>query len=264
MRLIITQRPVGEWAADFIAARMKNFSPSAEQPFVLGLPTGGTPKGMYRALVEKYQKKEISFRHTISFNMDEYIGLSQAHPESYHAYMSSIFFDHIDILHENTHIPDGNAVDLVAECVAYEAAILDAGGINLFVGGVGEDGHIAFNEPGSSLTSRTRVKTLTESTIKANAVFFENNMDAVPRTALTVGIGTIMDADEVLILVSGAAKAQALGAAVEGGVSHMCPISVLQMHPKAVIVADEAAVQELKVTTVNYFNSINDEYSRFG
>ena len=260
MRLVITRKDIGEWAAAFVKWRMDTFAPSAARPFVLGLPTGGTPKAMYRALIAKHKKGEVSFRHTVTFNMDEYVGLPADHPESYRTYMFRNFFDHVDIPHGSIHIPNGNAPNLAEECKAYEAAITQAGGIDLFVGGVGEDGHIAFNEPGSSLASRTRDKELTESTVLANARFFDNDPAQVPRSSLTVGVGTVMDAREVLILVSGAAKAYALHAAIEGGISHMWPISALQMHPKAIIVADEEAVQELKVKTVRYFNSLKDEY----
>lgn len=260
MRLVISKKNLGLWAATFVKWRMEAFQPSANRPFVLGLPTGGTPLEMYKHLIAMNKRDEISFRHVVTFNMDEYVGLPEGHPESYRTYMFRNFFDHIDILPANIHIPDGNASDLKAECVAYEEAIKRVGGIDLFVGGVGEDGHIAFNEPGSSLASRTRDKELTDSTIAANARFFNNDPDQVPRLALTVGVGTIMDAREVLLLVRGKTKAQALQAVVEGAVSHMWPVSALQIHPKAVIVADEDAVQEVKVKTVRYFNGLNDEY----
>ncbi len=156
----------------------------------------------------------------------------------------------------NVHILNGNAKDLEAECAAYEAAILAAGGIDLFVGGVGADGHIAFNEPGSSLSSRTRVKTLTRDTKVMNARFFGGKVEAVPSTALTVGVGTVTDAREVLILVSGLAKARALHHAIEEGVNHLWTLSCLQLHPKAVLVCDEDATMELKVGTVRYFREI--------
>lgn len=259
MRLVITRKDIGQWAAALVRRRMLAARP--DRPFVLGLPTGGTPEGMYRELVAMHRAGALSFRRAVTFNMDEYTGLPPEHPQSYRSYMFRHFFDHIDIPRENIHIPDGNAPDITAECAAYEAAIVAAGGVDLFIGGVGEDGHLAFNEPGSSLASRTREKGLTESTILANARFFGNDPRQVPRSSLTVGMGTVMDAREVLILVSGAAKAHALQAAVEGGVSHMWPVSVLQMHPKAVIVADRDAVQELKVKTVRYYNGIRDEYS---
>ena len=165
-------------------------------------------------------------------------------------------FSRVDIDPRNAHLLDGNAPDLEAECARYEAAISAAGGIDLFVGGVGEDGHIAFNEPGSSLSSRTRVKTLTRDTRAVNARFFGGVPAAVPATALTVGVGTIMDAREVMILVSGASKARALRHAVEEGVNHLWTISCLQLHPRLVIVCDERATDELKVGTVRYFKEI--------
>jgi glucosamine-6-phosphate deaminase len=169
------------------------------------------------------------------------------------------FFSHIDIKAENVHILNGNASDLEAECAQYEQAIVKAGGIDLFLGGIGPDGHIAFNEPGSSLSSRTRIKTLTTDTIIANSRFFDNDINKVPKTALTVGVGTVMDAKEVLILVNGHNKARALAAAVEGSVNHMWTISALQMHPKGIIVCDDAATIELKVGTYNYFKDIEKD-----
>ena len=188
--------------------------------------------------------------------MDEYIGIPEDHPESYHSFMWSNFFSHIDIPAENVNILNGNAPDLEEECAAYEAKIASYGGIHLFMGGIGPDGHIAFNEPGSSLASRTRVKSLTTDTIIANSRFFGGDIDLVPKRALTVGVGTIMDADEVMILANGHNKARALCHAVEGAVNHMWTISVLQMHPKGIIVCDDAATVELKVGTVNYFKDI--------
>jgi glucosamine-6-phosphate deaminase len=169
------------------------------------------------------------------------------------------FFSHIDIKPENVNILNGNAPDVVKECADYEARIKAAGGIDLFMGGVGPDGHIAFNEPGSSLTSRTRQKTLTQDTIIANSRFFDGDLNKVPKTALTVGVGTVMDAREVMIIVNGHAKARALQQAIEGGVSQMCTLSALQMHPHAVIIADEAAVDELKVSTYRYFKDIEKD-----
>ena len=166
------------------------------------------------------------------------------------------FFSHIDIPRENVNILDGNAPDLQAECRRFEEKIDSYGGIDLFMGGVGPDGHIAFNEPGSSLSSRTRVKTLTADTIIANARFFEGNVDLVPKTALTVGVGTVMDARSVLLLVNGHNKARALRHGVEGGVSQMWTISALQLHPSAIIVADDAACAELQVQTYRYFRDI--------
>ncbi len=222
------------------------------KPFVLGLPTGSSPLGFYDRLAGLYKRGALSFGNVITFNMDEYVGLPESHPQSYHTFMREKLFSRIDIKPENTHILNGNADDLDAECAGFENRILAAGGIDLFVGGVGSDGHIAFNEPGSSLSSRTRVKTLTRDTREANC----GDPAAVPATALTVGIGTIMDAREVLVLVSGANKARALRHAVEEGVNHLWTFSCLQLHPKVVVVCDEKATDELKVGTVRYFNEI--------
>jgi glucosamine-6-phosphate deaminase len=166
------------------------------------------------------------------------------------------FFSHIDINPENANILNGNSADLEAECQAYEDKIKAVGGIQLFLGGIGADGHIAFNEPGSSLNSRTRIKTLTQDTIIANSRFFENDVNQVPKTALTVGVGTVMDAHEVLIIVNGHNKALALKQAVEGSVSHLWTITALQLHPKGIIVCDESATSELKVGTYRYFKEI--------
>ncbi len=258
MRLIIQKdyQTLSQWAALYVAARINEAKPSAKKPFVLGLPTGSSPLGMYDALVELHNKGEVSFKNVVTFNMDEYVGLPEKHPESYHTFMWDNFFSHIDIDKKNINILDGNAKDLEAECANYEKRIEKAGGIDLFLGGVGPDGHIAFNEPGSSLTSKTRVKTLTKDTIIANSRFFNNNIAKVPKTALTVGVQTIMNAREVLILVNGHNKARALAHGVEGAVSQMWTISALQMHPKGVIVCDEAACGELKVQTYRYFKDI--------
>jgi glucosamine-6-phosphate deaminase len=188
--------------------------------------------------------------------MDEYVGLPEDHPRSYHRFMWDNFFSHVDIRKENVHILNGMAPDLTRECEAYEERIRSFGGIELFLGGMGADGHLAFNEPGSSLHSRTRVKTLARDTRIANARFFDGRVDLVPSTALTVGVGTVMDAGEVLILVTGHDKARALQAAVEGGVNHIWTLSCLQMHPRAIIACDEDAADELKVGTVRYFKEI--------
>ena len=258
MRLIIQPDYAGisQWAADYVVAKINAAQPSATKPFVLGLPTGSSPLGMYRALVAAHQAGRVSFQHVVTFNMDEYVGIPENHPQSYHSFMWDNFFRHIDIKKENVHILNGNAADLEAECAAYEAAIEAAGGIDLFLGGIGPDGHIAFNEPGSSLSSRTRMKTLTTDTIIANSRFFEGDVNKVPKTALTVGVGTVMSAREVLILVNGHGKARALQQAVEGSVNQMWTITALQLHPKGIIVCDEAACIELKVCTYNYFKDI--------
>lgn len=258
MRIIIEPDYAGlsVWAARFVAERINRFAPTAEKPFVLGLPTGSSPLGMYQNLVELNRCGEVSFRHVVTFNMDEYVGLPESHPQSYHSFMHRHFFDHIDICPQNIHMLDGNAADIEAECRRYESAIVACGGIHLFVGGVGSDGHIAFNEPGSSLRSRTRVKTLTTDTIVANARFFDGDTALVPRCALTVGVATVMDAREVLILCNGHNKARALHHAVEGGITQMWTISALQLHPHGIIVCDEAAAGELKVSTYKYFKDI--------
>lgn len=258
MRLIIQPDYAGisQWAADYVVAKINAAQPSAAKPFVLGLPTGSSPLGMYQALVAAYQAGRVSFEYVVTFNMDEYVGIPEDHPQSYHSFMWDNFFSHINIKKEHVHILNGNAADLEAECTAYEAAIEAAGGIDLFLGGIGPDGHIAFNEPGSSLSSRTRVKTLTTDTIIANSRFFEGDVNKVPKTSLTVGVGTVMAAREVLILVNGHSKARALQQAVEGAVNQMWTITALQLHPKGIIVCDEAACIELKVGTYNYFKDI--------
>ena len=258
MRLIIENTPqqVAQWAANYIIAQIKNKEQHTSSPFVLGLPTGSTPLETYKELIRRHKTGEVSFKNVITFNMDEYVGLPENHPESYHSFMRRNLFDHIDILPENIHILNGNAEDLEAECDHYEEMIKAAGGIDLFIGGIGPDGHIAFNEPGSSLTSRTRQKTLTTDTIIANSRFFDNDVEKVPHYALTVGVGTVMDAREVMILVNGHHKSRALQAAVEGPVTQWWTISALQMHQHGIIVADEAACEELKVGTYRYFKDI--------
>jgi len=258
MRLIIEKNydELSRWAANYVAARINEAKPTPEHPFVLGCPTGSSPLGMYRHLIELHKAGKVSFANVVTFNMDEYVGLPRDHKESYHSFMWNNFFSHIDIPAENVNILDGNAADPEAECRRFEEKMASYGGVDLFMGGVGPDGHIAFNEPGSSLTSRTRMKTLTQDTIIANSRFFEGNTDLVPKTALTVGVGTVMDARSVLLLVNAHNKARALRHGVEGGISQMWTISALQMHPKAIIVADEAACAELKVGTYRYFKDI--------
>ena len=258
MRLIIQPdyARLSAWAANYIAAKINAFNPSEERPFVLGLPTGSSPLGTYKHLIELNKKGVVSFKHVVTFNMDEYVGLPQDHPQSYYTFMWDNFFSHIDITPENANILNGNAPCLEEECTRYEAKIKSLGGIHLFLGGIGPDGHLAFNEPGSSLSSRTRVKSLTTDTIIANSRFFNNDENQVPKTALTVGIGTVLDSKEVLIVVNGHNKARALYHAVEGSINHIWTISALQLHPKGIIVCDEAATAELKVGTYKYFLDI--------
>ena len=259
MRLLIhdTSSAVATWAARHIASRIN--AHSGPRPFVLGLPTGSTPLATYAELVRMHRAGEVSFARVVTFNMDEYVGLPVEHPESYHSFMWKNFFSHVDIPAENVNILDGNAPDLTAECADYEAKIEAAGGIDLFMGGVGSDGHIAFNEPFSSMASRTRVKTLTEDTIIANARFFGGDTRLVPRTALTVGVATILSAREVLILATGHGKARAVQQGVEGAYSHVWTITGLQVHPRGILVVDDAAATELKVSTYRYFKDIEKD-----
>lgn len=260
MRLIIEPdyNQLSKWAANYVIERI-NAAKNQTKPFVLGLPTGSSPEGMYAELVKAYKEGRVSFKNVVTFNMDEYVGLPESHPQSYHSFMAEHLFNHIDCPKENIHILNGNAEDLQAECQHYEDMIREAGGIDLFLGGIGPDGHIAFNEPGSSLRSRTRIKTLTSDTRIANSRFFDNDPEKVPAHALTVGVGTVMDAKEVLILVNGHNKAEALHAAVEGGITQKWTISTLQMHEHGTIVCDESATDKLTVETYKYFKDIEKE-----
>jgi glucosamine-6-phosphate deaminase len=261
MRILIHEdyNRLSKWVAHYIARKINQYKPSPENPYVLGLPTGSSPLGTYSELIQIYKEGNISFKDVITFNMDEYVNLPEDHPESYHYFMWSNFFDHIDIRRENVNILNGNAKDLEGECRQYEEKIKKSGGIDLFLGGIGPDGHIAFNEPGSSLSSLTRVKSLTYDTILANSRFFKNDVNKVPKTALTVGVGTVMDANEVLIIINGYKKARALKMVVEEGVNHMWTVSMLQLHRYGLIVCDDESTMELKVGTVKYFKDIEHE-----
>ncbi|RKS85871.1 glucosamine-6-phosphate deaminase [Orbus hercynius] len=258
MRLIPLQtaQEGGAWAANYIIEQINKYQPTAEKPFVLGLPTGSSPLLMYQQLIKHFKAGHVSFKHVVTFNMDEYVNLPENHPQSYHTFMYQNFFNHIDINPNNIHILNGNAQDVEQECQEYEDKIKSYGKINLFIGGVGQDGHIAFNEPSSSLRSRTRIKTLTENTLIANSRFFDNDINKVPKYALTIGVGTLMDAEKVVLLVFGHNKSIALQAAVEGSVNHMWTVSILQTHPKAIIVCDEPSTDELKVKTLKYFKQL--------
>jgi glucosamine-6-phosphate deaminase len=255
MRVIIEPdyENMSRWAAEYVAAKINAANPTPQKPFKLGCPTGSSPLGLYKHLIEMYKAGKVSFQNVITFNMDEYVGLPEDHPESYHSFMWTNFFSHIDIKKENVHILNGNAPDLIAECEQYEAAIQAAGGIDLFMGGIGPDGHIAFNEPFSSLQSRTRIKSLTTDTIIANSRFFDNDITQVPKQALTVGVGTVMAAKEVLVICNGHNKARALKHAIEESINHMWTVSMLQTHPHGIIVCDEPACAEIKVGTYKYF-----------
>ena len=258
MRVIIlkNKEEIGKWSAYKIAKRILKYNPTPENPFVLGLPTGSTPLGTYKELINLYNEGVISFEHVISFNMDEYVGLSPEHSQSYHYFMNENFFKHINIKRENINILNGLAEDLEEECQRYEDKIKNIGGINLFMGGVGEDGHIAFNEPGSSLSSRTRDKELTYDTVLANSRFFNNDLEKVPKLALTVGVGTLMDSDEIMILADGYKKARAVYHGIEGGINHLWTISALQLHRRTLMVIDESAASDIKVKTYRYFKEI--------
>lgn len=261
MRILIHEnfQSLSKWVAHYVAQKINLAKPTAEKPFVLGLPTGSSPIGTYQELVQIYKAGQVSFENVVTFNMDEYVGIPEDHPESYHHFMWSNLFSHVDIKKENVNILDGNAKNLEKECERFEEKIKEVGGIELFLGGIGPDGHIAFNEPGSSLSSRTRIKTLTYDTIVANSRFFNNDINKVPKTALTVGVGTVMDARKLLIIISGYGKARALQKVVEEGVNHMWTVSMLQLHQHGMICCDEESTMELKVGTVKYFKDIEAE-----
>ena len=266
MRVIIRNNytDLSNWAANYIILSIQRANPTPQKPFVLGLPTGSTPLKVYQLLVDAYRKGNISFRNIITFNMDEYVGLPKDHPQSYFQYMYSNFFSLIDIPKENINLLDGCAPDLKKECLRYENKIQQVGGIDLFLAGVGEDGHLAFNEPGSSLASKTRIKTLCRSTIQANSRFFQDNLVKVPTRALTVGLQTIMSSKEVLVLISGTHKANALKHCLEGSVNHTWTVSLLQLHPKTCLVLDKDATSELTVKTVDYYTNLMKTTNIFG
>ena len=223
MRLIIENTPqqVAQWAANYIIAQIKNKEQHTSSPFVLGLPTGSTPLETYKELIRRHKTGEVSFKNVITFNMDEYVGLPEEHPESYHSFMWNNFFKHVDIRPENVNILDGNADDLAKECADYEA--------------------------------------LTQDTIQVNARFFGGDISLVPKTALTVGVGTVLSAKKVLILATGHKKARAVRHGVEGSYNHQWTISALQVHPNGILVCDDPAAEELRVATYRYFKDIERE-----
>lgn len=226
-------------AAEMIADVMRT-----KPDCVLGLATGSTPAGTYQELVRLHREGGLDFSRVTTFNLDEYVGLPPDHVESYRFFMDDRLFRHINIRPENTHVPDGMAHDLAAQCEAYEARIVRCGGIDLQLLGIGVNGHIAFNEPGSSLGSRTRIKTLDHQTIRDNARFFESP-DEVPRYALTMGIGTIMDARRLVLLANSKTKTEAIAKTVEGPITAMVPATIVQLHPKATIITDKPAAKRL-------------------
>ncbi|EDY17496.1 glucosamine-6-phosphate isomerase [Chthoniobacter flavus Ellin428] len=232
-------------------ARLVRDKPNA----VLGLATGSTPLMMYRELVRMHKEQGLDFSEVTTFNLDEYVGLSPDHPASYHAFMWDNFFSHINVKRERVHVPDGQSSHVPAFCRKYEEAIVAAGGIDLQVLGIGSDGHIGFNEPSSSLASRTRIKTLTAQTREDNAKAF-GSADQVPFHVITMGVGTIMDTRHVIILAFGEKKAEAIAGAVEGPITAMNPASILQMHPVATCIIDEGAATKLKRT--EYYRWVYD------
>lgn len=231
---------------------------------VLGLATGSTPEDTYKLLVETYKKGEVDFSGVRTFNLDEYLGLSRDHNQSYYWFMQDRLFKHINVKPENINLPDGMAKNPTQACAEYEEKIKAVGGIDLQLLGVGGNGHIAFNEPGSSLSSRTSVTTLTEQTIKDNArLFFGGNETEVPRFAITMGVGSILDAKQLLLLATGERKADVVKAFVEGPVSATITASALQLHPNAVVVVDEAAAAKLENTEYyRWVQSQKEEYKK--
>jgi len=238
MRVLVTSdyRTLSEEAAELIARAVRT-----RPGLTLGLPTGNTPLGMYQELVRKHLHEGLDFSRVRAFNLDEYLGLARDHPQSYHSYMRARLFDQVNLQRENTDIPDGTpGIDADAECDRYENAIRDAGGIDLLIVGIGANGHIAFNEPGSSFDSRTRVVLLAPGTIADARKYFAREGE-VPRSAITIGIRTILDARRILLLASGRKKAEAVERTLRDPVSESLPASALQLHPDVIAILDEAA-----------------------
>ncbi|TKV29069.1 glucosamine-6-phosphate deaminase [Arthrobacter sp. NamB2] len=255
MQIILCEsaEQVGRRAADIIEARVR------QDPAVLGLATGGSPASTYAELIRRHREEGLRFGDVTAFTLDEYAGLPADHPQSYHSTIRREFVDHVDLDLSNLHTPRGDAEDLVAEAARYDRAIVGAGGVDVQLLGIGANGHIGFNEPTSSLRSRTRVKTLAVATRTANARFFEGDDEEVPKLCLTQGLGTIGESRQVVLVALGSAKAAAVQAMVEGPVSAFCPGSVLQLHPRATIVLDPGAASQL--TMLEYYRdaqTLND------
>lgn len=229
-------------AAAKVVAGVLNAKPNA----VLGMATGSTPLGLYKELVKMHQEEGLDFSQVTTFNLDEYVGLPVTHPQCYHYFMQENFFQHVNIPPQNIYIPSGTTDNYHAFCEWYEQRIEDCGGIDVQILGIGSDGHIAFNEPSSSLSSRTRLKTLAKSTIDDNARFFDKRED-VPIYAITMGVGTILEAQQLLLLATGKSKAAAVAEAVEGPVTSMITASALQLHEESMVFVDEEAAGELKM-----------------
>lgn len=253
MEIIIRKDALeGSHAAARVVARLVREKPNA----VIGLATGSTPLMLYRELIRMHKEEGLDFSEVRTFNLDEYVGLERDHEQSYYTFMWENLFSQINIKAENVHIPDGMADDIPASCAEYERRIVEAGGIDLQVLGIGSDGHIGFNEPTSSFASRTRIKTLTQQTVADNARFFEGDESRVPHHCITMGIGTIMDARMNLMLAFGEGKADALAATIEGPVAAIMPASILQHHPNAKVFIDEAASGKLQLA--GYYKWVYD------
>ncbi|HEY2729697.1 MAG TPA: glucosamine-6-phosphate deaminase [Polyangia bacterium] len=249
MEIVILKSPEAVCIAGAEAvARLVTRKPDA----VLGLPTGATPRPLYAELVRRHREEGLSFARVTTFNLDEYLGVAPDHPGSFRRYMDETFFRHVDLASGRAHVPDGRAADVPASCAAYEAAIAAAGGLDLVLLGLGEDGHLAFNEPTSSLGSRTRIKTLSASSRAANQAAFGS--DPIPGHVITIGIATILEARRCVLLAHGARKATALAATVEGPVTSMVPGSALQLHASAAALCDEAAASRLALA--DYYRDV--------
>lgn len=243
MEIIIQKTPdeMSKTAARVVASII-NSKPNA----VIGLATGSTPLGLYKELVRLHREEGLDFSQVTTFNLDEYVGLTQQHPQSYHYFMHENLFKHINIAKHNIYIPSGTTDNYQAFCLWYEQRIKECGGIDLQILGIGSDGHIAFNEPTSSLGSRTRIKTLAKQTIDDNARFFDSPSQ-VPIYAITMGVGTILEARKILLLANGPKKAAAVAATIEGPVTSMITASALQLHPDVVMIVDDEAATDLKM-----------------
>ncbi len=243
-------------AAKLIASQLRNKPDS-----VLGLATGSTPLGTYRELARMHKEEGLDFSLVRTFNLDEYYGIGPDHPQSYHYFMNENLIKHVNIDPRNVHLPDGLAKNIEESCRRYEDSIKERGGIDVQLLGIGRDGHIAFNEPGSSLGSRTRLKTLIQETVSDNARFFKT-LDEVPRFAITMGVGTILEARHIILLASGGEKADAVKLAIEGPVTTEITASALQLHPKVTAFLDVAAADKLK--RKDYYKYVEEMRQKFG
>jgi glucosamine-6-phosphate deaminase len=256
MEIIITKsyEDMSQLAAQMVSRQLLK-KPSS----VLGLATGSTPVGTYKQLVRMHNEEGLDFSKVSTFNLDEYLDLAPSHDQSYRYFMDQNLFNHINVDPRNIHVPYGHAEDVEEFCDWYEAEMKRAGGVDLQILGIGGDGHIAFNEPGSSLGSRTRLKTLTKQTIEDNARFFKHE-DEVPRFAITMGVGTIMEAKEIILLANGAKKADIIAEAIEGPITAQVSASVLQMHPQVTVLLDAEAGSKLK--RADYYRWVFEEKKR--